>query len=169
MPFPRYPSGSPCQVSLPFLRHFPAGSLFPLSRIEFVSYRLVVLLRLLPTPPHDDAVAVEYGPENVCPVGTFTLLFKCAYERTRIAANKRAPPCSGELTSRPCWLPIWDCPIHRLATTRPPPGRATPRPQDPAPHCNRCASAGSSTSCTAFPRRPSPRLGSFSLLLCPRH
>ncbi len=85
MPFSRYPSGScPCQVSLPFeLRHFPAGSLSPLSRIEFVSYRLVVLLRLLPTPPHDDAVAVEYGPENVCPVGTFTLLFKCAYERTR--------------------------------------------------------------------------------------
>ncbi len=84
MPFSRYPSGScPCQVSLPFeLRHFPAGSLSPLSRIEFVSYRLVVLLRLLPTPPHDDAVAVEYGPENVCPVGTFTLLFKCAYERT---------------------------------------------------------------------------------------
>ena len=56
-----------------------------------------------------------------------------------------------------------------ISTTRPPPGRATPRPQDPAPHCNRCASAGSSTSCTAFPRRPSPRLGSFSLLLCPRH
>ena len=85
MPFSRYPSGScPCQVSLPFeLRHFPAGSLYPLSRIEFVSYRLVVLLRLLPTPPHDDAVAVEYGPENVCPVGTFTLLFRCAYERTR--------------------------------------------------------------------------------------
>ena len=88
MPFSRYPSGScPCQVSLPFeLRHFPAGSLSPLSRIEFVSYRLVVLLRLLPTPPHDDAVAVEYGPENVCPVGTFTLLFKCAYERTGIRA-----------------------------------------------------------------------------------
>ena len=84
MPFLRYPSGScPCQVSLPFeLRHFPAGSLYPRSRIEFVSYRLVVLLRLLPTPPHDDAVAVEYGPENVCPVGTFTLLFRCAYERT---------------------------------------------------------------------------------------
>ena len=90
MPFSRYPSGScPCQVSLPFeLRHFPAGSLSPLSRIEFVSYRLVVLLRLLPTPLtflllRHDAVAVEYGPENVCPVGTFTLLFKCAYERTR--------------------------------------------------------------------------------------
>ena len=96
MPFSRYPSGScPCQVSLPFeLRHFPAGSLSPLSRIEFVSYRLVVLLRLLPTPPHDDAVAVEYGPENVCPVGTFTLLFKCAYERTRSrlrAANLFGP------------------------------------------------------------------------------
>ena len=85
MPLSRYPSGScPCQVSLTFeLHHFPAGSLFPLSRIEFVSYRLVILLRLLPTPPHDGAVAVEYGPENVCPIGTFTLLFKCAYERTR--------------------------------------------------------------------------------------
>ena len=105
MPFSRYPSGScPCQVSLPFeLRHFPAGSLSPLSRIEFVSYRLVVLLRLLPTPPHDDAVAVEYGPENVCPVGTFTLLFKCAYERTgrtlrgpnRFAARRPLPLFAG--------------------------------------------------------------------------
>ena len=98
MPFSRYPSGScPCQVSLPFeLRHFPAGSLSPLSRIEFVSYRLVVLLRLLPTPPHDDAVAVEYGPENVCPVGTFTLLFKCAYERTEFAGFLEEPPPRGE-------------------------------------------------------------------------
>ena len=110
MPFPRYPSGScPCQVSLPFeLRHFPAGSLFPLSRIEFVSYRLVVLLRLLPTPPHDDAVAVEYGPENVCPVGTFTLLFKCAYERTgrvqgplrNLATLEVFDPEAGEWESR---------------------------------------------------------------------
>ena len=106
MPFPRYPSGScPCQVSLPFeLRHFPAGSLFPLSRIEFVSYRLVVLLRLLPTPPHDDAVAVEYGPENVCPVGTFTLLFKCAYERTgrpARAAPRLPAPVETECRSVP--------------------------------------------------------------------
>ena len=109
MPFSRYPSGScPCQVSLPFeLRHFPAGSLSPLSRIEFVSYRLVVLLRLLPTPPHDDAVAVEYGPENVCPVGTFTLLFKCAYERTgrtlrgpnRFAARRPLPPTAPPRTN----------------------------------------------------------------------
>ncbi len=104
MPFSRYPSGScPCQVSLPFeLRHFPAGSLSPLSRIEFVSYRLVVLLRLLPTPPHDDAVAVEYGPENVCPVGTFTLLFKCAYERTRrtLRGPIRSPRGGGSYTLR---------------------------------------------------------------------
>ena len=103
MPFSRYPSGScPCQVSLPFeLRHFPAGSLSPLSRIEFVSYRLVVLLRLLPTPPHDDAVAVEYGPENVCPVGTFTLLFKCAYERTRrtLRGPIRSPRGGGSYSS----------------------------------------------------------------------
>ncbi len=110
MPFSRYPSGScPCQVSLPFeLRHFPAGSLSPLSRIEFVSYRLVVLLRLLPTPPHDDAVAVEYGPENVCPVGTFTLLFKCAYERT--GSRFHAANCSDHGGSS-----------HTLRTTEGPP------------------------------------------------
>ncbi len=105
MPFSRYPSGScPCQVSLPFeLRHFPAGSLSPLSRIEFVSYRLVVLLRLLPTPPHDDAVAVEYGPENVCPVGTFTLLFKCAYERTR---SRFHAAMGWDSQGRPLWSPV---------------------------------------------------------------
>ena len=103
MPLSRYPSGScPCQVSLTFeLHHFPAGSLFPLSRIEFVSYRLVILLRLLPTPPHDGAVAVEYGPENVCPIGTFTLLFKCAYERTRrtLRGPIRSPHGSGYYSS----------------------------------------------------------------------
>jgi hypothetical protein len=57
------------------------------------SYRLVVLLLLLPTPPHDDAVAVGYGPENVCPVGTFTLQFKCAHERTRRRLKAPNPEC----------------------------------------------------------------------------
>ena len=79
------------RVRFPFHSSFAISQqALSLSRIEFVSYRLVVLLRLLPTPPHDDAVAVEYGPENVCPVGTFTLLFKCAYERTRSRFHRRS-------------------------------------------------------------------------------
>ncbi len=147
MPFSRYPSGScPCQVSLPFeLRHFPAGSLSPLSRIEFVSYRLVVLLRLLPTPPHDDAVAVEYGPENVCPVGTFTLLFKCAYERTRrtLRGPIRSPHGSGSCTSLSRDIP--DIPLSSrvigvlLASCL----------------CNRLQGVAKSSGCRKVPRSPS--------------
>jgi hypothetical protein len=38
------------------------------------SYGLVFRLLLLPTPPHGDAVAFGYGPESVCPEGTFTSL-----------------------------------------------------------------------------------------------
>ena len=38
------------------------------------SYGLVVRLLLLPTPPRGDAVAIGYGPESVCPEGTFTPL-----------------------------------------------------------------------------------------------
>jgi hypothetical protein len=37
---------------------------------------------LLPTPPHGDAVTVDYGPESVCPERTFTSLIMYACERT---------------------------------------------------------------------------------------
>jgi hypothetical protein len=40
-----------------------------------LSYGWIVRLLLLPTPPHDDAVAVGYRPENVCLKGTCTPLF----------------------------------------------------------------------------------------------
>ena len=132
MPFSRYPSGScPCQVSLPFeLRHFPAGSLSPLSRIEFVSYRLVVLLRLLPTPPHDDAVAVEYGPENVCPVGTFTLLFKCAYERTGSGLRDHGGSSHTGTQGFLCWSLLHDS-SSCIDSTHPPSWRAFAPPALP--------------------------------------
>jgi len=39
-----------------------------------LSYRWTVRLLLLPTPSHDDAVAVGYRPENVYLEGTYTPL-----------------------------------------------------------------------------------------------
>jgi hypothetical protein len=46
------------------------------------SYGLVVRLLLLPTPPCGDAVALGYGPESVCPEGTFTPLTIAPFGRT---------------------------------------------------------------------------------------
>ncbi|MDP8237741.1 MAG: hypothetical protein P9X24_01510, partial [Candidatus Hatepunaea meridiana] len=36
----------------------------------------------LPTPPHDDAVTVDYRPESVYLVRTYTTLFMYAHRRT---------------------------------------------------------------------------------------
>jgi len=46
------------------------------------SYGLVVRLLLLPTPPRGDAVALGFGPESVCPEGTFTPLTIAPFGRT---------------------------------------------------------------------------------------
>ena len=51
-----------------------AGSPSRLAESSSSSYGLVVRLLLLPTPSHDDAVTGGYGPESVCPKGTFTPL-----------------------------------------------------------------------------------------------
>ena len=155
MPFSRYPSGScPCQVSLPFeLRHFPAGSLSPLSRIEFVSYRLVVLLRLLPTPPHDDAVAVEYGPENVCPVGTFTLLFKCAYERT--GSRFHAANCSDHGGSSHIEVTLFG--PRRVLPHYAPPFSSSPSPSPASSGLPARERASSRTSSVMLSSRPMSR------------
>jgi hypothetical protein len=53
-----------------------------------LTYGWTVRLLLLPTPPHDDAVAVGYRPENVYLEGTFTPLFsttQCALVGARTA------------------------------------------------------------------------------------
>jgi len=42
---------------------------------------LLVHLRLLPTPPHKDAVIFGYRASDHTPAGTFTLLARCARER----------------------------------------------------------------------------------------
>ena len=46
------------------LRLTPAGSSRASSRIAFVSYGLSFPLPLLPTPPHGDAVTVEFKSER---------------------------------------------------------------------------------------------------------
>ncbi len=52
-------------------------------RIEFTqSYGLVILLQLLPTPPHGDAVTFRYRPESVYLKRTHTSLTKHTHKRT---------------------------------------------------------------------------------------
>ncbi len=57
------------------------------------SYGLVVRLLLLPTPPRGDAVAFGYGPESVCPEGTFTPLTIAPFGRT--SHQRQWVDCSG--------------------------------------------------------------------------
>ena len=59
------------------------------------SYGLVVLLQLLPTPPHDDAVTFRYRPESVYLKRTHTSLIKQTCKRTVLclrhpSTNRRA-------------------------------------------------------------------------------
>jgi len=63
------------------LHHVLAGSPSRLAESSSSSYGLVVRLLLLPTPPHDDAVTGGYGPESVCPKGTFTPLTVAPFGR----------------------------------------------------------------------------------------
>ena len=62
------------------------------------SYGLVVLLQLLPTPPHDDAVTFRYRPESVYLKRTHTSLIKQTCKRTFLSLRNPAilagPPCA---------------------------------------------------------------------------
>jgi hypothetical protein len=53
-----------------------------------VFYGLAVRLGLLPTPSLDDAVTSGYGQPVLCPKGTFTPLFMCAFRRTMIPQSR---------------------------------------------------------------------------------
>ena len=73
------------------------------------SYGLVVRLLLLPTPPRGDAVALGFGPESVCPEGTFTPLTIAPFGRTypqRQLGDRSSPayPCAD--MGRWAWV-IW--------------------------------------------------------------
>ncbi len=64
------------------LRQWLAGSPEHQAETSSSTYGLAVHLRLLPTPPHDDAVTLDYGPENAYPKGTRTPITKHAHRRT---------------------------------------------------------------------------------------
>jgi hypothetical protein len=80
--FPRYPSAR--RASLPGL----GFAIYPLARrghkaeSSSSSCGLVSHLRLLPTPPHGDAVTLGFRPESVCLERTCTSLNECACGRT---------------------------------------------------------------------------------------
>ena len=67
-----------------------AGSPSRLAESSSSSYGLVVRLLLLPTPPHDDAVTGGYGPESVCPKGTFTPLTVAPFGRASTSIYRGA-------------------------------------------------------------------------------
>ena len=65
-------------------------------RIEFTqSYGLVVLLQLLPTPPHDDAVTFRYRPESGYLKRTYTSLIKQTCKRTLLSLRDPASKWPG--------------------------------------------------------------------------
>ncbi len=64
------------------------------------TYGLAVHLRLLPTPPHDDAVTFDYGPENAYPKGTHTPQTKHAHRRTNLR-HRRGPNARSALHKTP--------------------------------------------------------------------
>lgn len=64
------------------------------------SYGLVILLRLLPTPSHDDAVTFRYRPESAYLNRTHTSLIKQTHKRTLLwlrhpGCKQPVPPIAG--------------------------------------------------------------------------
>ena len=99
LPFQRV--GLPVTVDRSGLRHSLtdsphclAESCSPGHVSQYPCYGPVFHLQQLPTPPHGDAVALGYGPENACPERTYTSLTKHTHERTS-AAHCAARPSHG--------------------------------------------------------------------------
>src|SRR5687768_891568 len=89
--FSRYPSARWTSLIGSGLRHCSVGS--PVHEAESSSSACgpVSHLRLLPTPPHGDAVTLGFRPESVCLKRTCTSLNECAHGRT----ERRHPAGSG--------------------------------------------------------------------------
>ena len=75
-------------ISVRFLSHCPHDG-------------LVVHLGLLSTLPRGNAVISSYGPENVCPTGTCTLLIVCTHRRTIAGVSPAIAPQGVVGTSLP--------------------------------------------------------------------
>jgi len=92
------------------------------------SYGLVVRLLLLSTSPRGDAVAIGYGPESVCPKGTFTPLTIALFGRTSHQRSwwivQTRPTTKGPASSSSCKF--------ESSTLAPPRGREAARELMPA-------------------------------------
>ncbi len=76
-----FPCGSGLHPSIPGSPPHPAESSSPGPLSHCPHDGLVVHLGLLSTLPRGNAVISSYGPENVCPTGTCTLLIVCTHRR----------------------------------------------------------------------------------------
>src|SRR6516225_7623344 len=80
--FPSHLSASGRAPKVPRLRHAVAGSPTHPAEAGSLSYRLLVRLQLLPTPPRGDAVTLSYAWRDYHAAGTCTLLTRRPHERT---------------------------------------------------------------------------------------
>ena len=89
-----FPCGSGLHPSIPGSPPHPAESSSPGPLSHCPHDGLVVHLGLLSTLPRGNAVISSYGPENVCPTGTCTLLIVCTHRRTTAGVSPAVDPRS---------------------------------------------------------------------------
>ena len=87
-----FPCGSGLHPSIPGSPPHPAESSSPGPLSHCPHDGLVVHLGLLSTLPRGNAVISSYGPENVCPTGTCTLLIVCTHRRTTAGVSPAVDP-----------------------------------------------------------------------------
>src|SRR6516162_9045461 len=80
--FPSHLSASGRAPKVPRLRHAVAGSPTHPAEAGSLSYRLLVRLQLLPTPPRGDAVTLSDAWHDYHAAGTSTLLTQRPHGRT---------------------------------------------------------------------------------------
>ncbi len=124
-----FPCGSGLHPSIPGSPPHPAESSSPGPLSHCPHDGLVVHLGLLSTLPRGNAVISSYGPENVCPTGTCTLLIVCTHRRTTAGVSPAVDPrsrwysiangCSGDRYRLECHY-FWLHPFHfsRVALAR---------------------------------------------------
>jgi len=84
---------------------FPSWPATTPGELRSSSYGPMIHLRLLPTPPHGDAVTISYRPESVCLEGTYTLLIEYTFRRTRAGLARHL---------RIGWHSVGRCPTYMV-------------------------------------------------------
>src|SRR6516162_4280320 len=99
--FPSHLSASGRAPKVPRLRHAVAGSPTHPAEAGSLSYRLLVRLQLLPTPPRGDAVTLSYAWRDYHAAGTCTLLTQRPHDRRPPAGSSNVGTVEARAGRRP--------------------------------------------------------------------